>query len=235
MAKAKGRSRLDRAQIVETALRLLNEVGLEGLTLRRVATELNVQAPALYWHVKHKQQLLDEMATVMLREMSAPEGGGDGDGGGGGEAGEPDAGEDWREVLAGTGRGLRRALLRYRDGAKVFAGTRLTDAGHAARQEEYLRRMVAAGFAPGAAARAAFVVFAFTEGFVIEQQAVEPMPGERDPGYDVAARTEAFGPRYPLAAQAGEELFGDFDARFEEGLAAVVAGIAATLGPAERD
>lgn len=230
MVKVKGQARLDRARIVEAALRLLNEVGLEGLTLRRVAKELNVQAPALYWHVKHKQQLLDEMATVMLREMGTEDGAdvaGGGDGGGGAE--------DWREVLAETGRGLRRALLRYRDGAKVFAGTRLTDSGHAARQEEHLRRMVAAGFSPGAAARAFFVVFAFTEGFVIEQQAVEPMPGERDPGYDMAARTEEFGPRYPLAAQAGEEMFGDYDARFEEGLAAVVAGVAATMGPVARD
>ncbi|WP_314171749.1 TetR/AcrR family transcriptional regulator C-terminal domain-containing protein [Streptomyces winkii] len=223
MVKAKGKPALDRSRVVGTALRLLNEVGLDGLTLRRLAKELNVQAPALYWHVRNKQELLDEMATAMLRDMSAGEGSAPGE--------APPADTSWQELLAETGRGLRRALLRYRDGAKVFAGTRLTDTGHAAHQEAYLRRLVAAGFSPGAAARAFFIVFVFTEGFVIEQQAVEPMPGERDPGYDVAQRSGSIGSEFPLAAQAGADLFRDYDARFEEGLAVVIAGVAASLGP----
>ncbi|WP_143673537.1 TetR family transcriptional regulator, partial [Streptomyces griseiscabiei] len=44
--------KLDKAQVAEAALRLLNEVGLEGLSLRLIAKELDVQAPALYWHFK---------------------------------------------------------------------------------------------------------------------------------------------------------------------------------------
>lgn len=232
MAKAKGQTALDRERIVSAALRLLNDVGLDGLTLRKVATELNVQAPALYWHVRNKQELLDEMATAMLREMSTDgadrtDGAGPGDGSATGQSWQP----NWQEVLADTGRGLRRTLLRYRDGAKVFAGTRFTDTGHAARQEALLRRLVTAGFSAGAAARALFIVFAFTEGFVIEQQAVQPMPGVRDPGYDLAERAEAIGPEFPLAGQAGAEFFEGHDARFEEGLTAVIVGIEATLGP----
>jgi TetR/AcrR family transcriptional regulator, tetracycline repressor protein len=231
VVKAKGQPGLDRSRVVGTALRLLNEVGLDGLTLRRVAKELNVQAPALYWHVRNKQELLDEMATAMLRDMSAADDGDDRDDRDGGHAEGTSADASWQELLAGTGRGLRRALLRYRDGAKVFAGTRLTDTGHAARQEAHLRRLVAAGFSPGAAARASFIVFVFTEGFVIEQQAVQPMPDERAPGYDAAERAHSIGDEFPLAAQAGADLFEDYDSRFEEGLAAVIAGIGATLGP----
>lgn len=206
--------------MVSIALRLLNDVGLDGLTLRRLAKELNVQAPALYWHVKNKQELLDEMATAMLREMSLPE-----------VASGALAEMSWQELLGEMGRRLRRALLRYRDGAKVFAGTRLTDAGHATAQEAHLRRLVAAGFTPGSAARVSFIVFVFTEGFVIEEQAVSPMPGERAPEYDVRKRASGIGAEFPLAAQVGSDLFADYDARFEEGLDAVVAGIEATLGP----
>ncbi|MFF5945755.1 TetR family transcriptional regulator, partial [Streptomyces althioticus] len=68
---AERRSPLDRARVADTALRLLNEVGLDGLTLRAIAKELDVKAPALYWHFRDKQALLDEMATQMFRRMAA--------------------------------------------------------------------------------------------------------------------------------------------------------------------
>ena len=45
---------LTREKVVRTALRLLDKVGLDGLTLRKLAAELRVQAPALYWHFKNK-------------------------------------------------------------------------------------------------------------------------------------------------------------------------------------
>jgi len=225
MARRTGQPALDRAQVVGAALKLLDEVGLDGLTLRGVAKELDVQAPALYWHVRNKRELLDEMATAMLRDLreAAVADGGTADG-------APEE-ASWQEALAAMNRQLRRALLRHRDGAKVFAGTRLTDAGHAAAQDAYLRRLVRAGFSPGAAARAGFIAFVFTEGFVIEQQAVHPMPDERAPGYDVGERAAGIGADFPLAAEAGADLFADYDARFEEGLAAVIAGIDAMMGP----
>ncbi|MFG3252359.1 TetR/AcrR family transcriptional regulator C-terminal domain-containing protein [Streptomyces sp. NPDC048172] len=208
-------ARLDRDQVVRTALKLLDEVGLEGLTLRRLAKELDVQAPALYWHFANKQALLDEMATALQRELD--------------ETGaHPDPAVPWQDWFAEMFRHLRRGLLRHRDGAKVFGGTRLTGTGHAARQEELLRHLTGAGFAPGAAARAFFIAYTFTMGFVIEEQAVHPMPGERAPGYDVAERAARLSD-HPLAAQVSGDLFGDFDTRFEEGLAAVVAGVEVTL------
>src|SRR5437868_1714445 len=105
---------LDRGIVVDAALRLLNEVGLEGLSLRRLATDLHVQAPALYWHFKSKQELLDEMATAILTRAIGTM--------------EPTAaGQSWSEWLRGYGEGLRRMLLAYRDGARVFSGTYLTD------------------------------------------------------------------------------------------------------------
>ena len=45
--------------IVQAALDLLDETGMDGLTVRALASRLGVQAPALYWHVPSKQALLD--------------------------------------------------------------------------------------------------------------------------------------------------------------------------------
>jgi AcrR family transcriptional regulator len=54
--KTVGRVPLDRKIILAHAFAILNDMGLEGLTLRRLAARLGVQAPAIYWHFKNKQK-----------------------------------------------------------------------------------------------------------------------------------------------------------------------------------
>ncbi|MDJ0380070.1 TetR/AcrR family transcriptional regulator C-terminal domain-containing protein [Streptomyces sp. G-G2] len=212
------RPRLDRATVADTALRLLGEVGLEGLTLRAIAKELDVKAPALYWHFKDKRALLDEMATEMLRRMTA----------------ELDAAlspsRDWREALEVAMRGLRDHLLRYRDGAKVYSGTHFTDMSYAAPMEAHLRSLVAGGFTAAGAARAWFTAYSYTIGYVIEEQSMGPLPGSDGEVYDLEARAARLAD-YPLTAEAGPEMFRDQDSGFEAGLTAVLAGIATTLPP----
>jgi AcrR family transcriptional regulator len=152
------RAPLDRRRVADTALKLLNEVGLDGLTLRTIARELDVKAPALYWHFKDKQALLDEMATEMYRRMVA---------------GTPlDPADTWRERLLKANRGLRAALLGYRDGAKVFSGSRFTGLVHAEQMEDSLRLFTAAGLTLAQAVRATTTSYAFTLGFVTEEQGV---------------------------------------------------------------
>ncbi|MEU9503683.1 TetR/AcrR family transcriptional regulator C-terminal domain-containing protein [Streptomyces sp. NPDC048196] len=222
-------SRIDRKQVVTTALRLLNEVGLDGLTLRRIATELDVKAPALYWHFKNKQELLDEMATEMFRRMAVPLTGQGPDGSA--------FDGTWQELLLTACRGLRRALLGYRDGGKVFSGTRMTDSSFAAPLDGFLRRLTTAGFTLGEAVHAWWTAYNFTIGLVIEEQSVHPEPGRpetRDPAYDFDRREADLGDRYPLAARGGREMFGDLDRSFEAGLRIILAGIEATAGPGAR-
>lgn len=209
------REPLDRRRVADTALRLLNETGLDGLTLRAIARELDVKAPALYWHFKDKQALLDEMATEMFRRMVA------------GTALDP--ADTWRERLLRTNRGLRAALLGYRDGAKVFSGSRFTGIEHAGQMEDSLRLFTAAGFTLAQAARALTTTYLYTLGFVTEEQGVQPLPGERREGYDMDERARLMAD-FPLSTQAGAEIFEDYDRHFEEGLALVIEGIGARYG-----
>ncbi|MFE1313677.1 TetR/AcrR family transcriptional regulator C-terminal domain-containing protein [Streptomyces sp. NPDC058755] len=209
------RAPLDRKRVADTALRLLNEVGLDGLTLRAIAKELDVKAPALYWHFKDKQALLDEMATEMYRRMVADT--------------ALDPADSWQERLLGTSRGLRAALLGYRDGAKVFSGSRFTGTDHAHEMEAHLRVLTDAGFTLVQAVNAARTASMFTIGFVTEEQGVQPLPGERREGYDIEERARRMAD-FPLAAEAGKMLFDDYDGQFEEGLALVIAGIQARYG-----
>ncbi|MGW7254164.1 TetR/AcrR family transcriptional regulator C-terminal domain-containing protein [Streptomyces sp. NPDC054834] len=209
------RAPLDRTRVADTALKLLNEVGLEGLTLRAIANELGVKAPALYWHFKDKQALLDEMATEMYRRMVA------------GTALDP--ADTWQERLLKANRGLRAALLGYRDGAKVFSGSRFTGVDHGREMEATLRLFTAAGFTLPQTVQAARTANMYTIGFVTEEQGVRPLPDERREGYDIEERARRMAD-YPLAAEAGKLLFDDYDDQFEEGLALVIDGIRARYG-----
>ncbi|MFJ5534836.1 TetR/AcrR family transcriptional regulator [Streptomyces sp. NPDC093261] len=211
----KRRVPLDRKRVADAALNLLNEVGLEGLTLSAIGRELGVKAPALYWHFKDKQALLDEMATEMYRRIVAR------------TPLDPD--DTWRERLRKASHGLREALRGYRDGAKVFSGSRFTGIEHAEQMEDNLRLFTAAGFTFAQAVRATTTTYLYTIGFVIEEQGVEPLPDERREGFDVAERARMMAD-FPLSAAAGAEIFADYERHFEEGLELLIAGIATRYG-----
>jgi TetR/AcrR family transcriptional regulator, tetracycline repressor protein len=218
---------LDRQTILHHAFCQLNEAGLENLTLRRLAARVGVQAPALYWHFKNKQELLDEMATQVFREALK-------------EGPDIHSAQAWRDWAVEYGKGLRRILLRYREGAKMFSGTYLTDATLYAPMEASLRKLTDAGFSLRDAVVGLGTLYSYTVGFVIEEQAVFPEPvapnstrsaeAKPDAHYDLARRGGRIDKSlYPLVYAAGAELFGDHDARFKAGLDVVVNGMAAAL------
>ena len=117
-------------------------------------------------------------------------------------------------------------LLSYRDGAKVFSGTYLTDSSLYAPMEVALRQATAAGFTLRDAIDLWMTIYCYTVGFAIEEQAVHPTPDERDPRYDPDKRAERMdGAELPLTQAAGKELFGDDDARFARGIALILRGL----------
>jgi TetR/AcrR family tetracycline transcriptional repressor len=190
---------LTRQNIARSGLKLLNEVGLNGLTLRLIAADLGVKAPALYWHMKNKQELLDEMATQMYADSAE-------------DRRPPESLGEWEAVAHGA-RTLRRMMLSFRDGGKVFAGTYLGDTGLV--RPSPLRRSIEAGLDERRAAQALFTVYSYVVGFTIEEQAVYPMPGQLDERY--------------RSAEAGD-LLADVGSRFEDGLQMVLSGARQWLG-----
>src|SRR5271166_1411353 len=124
---------LDRKTVARAALHLLDEVGLDGLTVRRLARDLGVQAPALYWHFKNKQELFDEMATLVFVDAI-------------GEIGLPSKDGTWQGWAAEFGKWLRRILLRHRDGARMFSGRFLTGKTLYETMEVALLKFIDAGF-----------------------------------------------------------------------------------------
>jgi TetR/AcrR family transcriptional regulator, tetracycline repressor protein len=204
---------LSKTAVVRAALDVLDDAGIDGVTVRAVAARLGVQAPALYWHVRDKRALLDEMATEIWRQVSA-------------EVAALPADLPWDQVMAAFAAVTRRALLAHRDGAKVFSGTYLTDASALEAQEDRFARMVADGFSVADATRAYSLLYSFTIGFCIEEQAAAQAGDDRFSEASRAARIDAR--THPVIAEGGPQIFGDPDARFAD-LVGLIIATAASL------
>jgi len=204
--------KVNREIVVQAGLKLLNEVGLEQLTLRRLAKELKIQAPTLYWHFKSKEALIDAVATLVLAE-GAP-----------GLVPSKSA-NDWKTWVNAFGIGLRQTLLKYRDGARVVAGSHLTDTVFMETTELIGSHLVEAGFSVRKAVVLLSTVYTFTVSFVIEEQAVFPVKGERSSAYDIQKRNAKLNAKkFPLLRQSGAILFDHFDQRYKESLDLIVRG-----------
>ncbi|MHA6765573.1 TetR/AcrR family transcriptional regulator C-terminal domain-containing protein [Streptacidiphilus sp. PAMC 29251] len=199
--------KLERDEVVRTAVRLLDEVGLDGLSMRRLAKELNVQAPALYWHFKNKQELLDHMLIAMA----------------GPRLRVPEPGQSWDDWLVERGRLLRRGMLAHRDGARLAALTRPTPDLIPA-IEVMVGVLREAGFSAGDGLRMILAISNFVTGSALEEQGAQERRGDTEtPG---SVDLDAF----PNLKDAMEALR-DPETIFEHGLKALVVGFRAGLEP----
>lgn len=155
MGENKRGAGLTRQMMIDTALRLLDEVGLDGLTVRRLASELGVQSPALYWHLRNKQELLDGMADAIVLAAGM---------------GPPRDGESWQDWLARRARAYRASLLAHRDGARLVANAASLSPATVRMFDEELTAMVGRGFTPALALRTITALTRYVNGCVLQEQ-----------------------------------------------------------------
>lgn len=87
---------LTRDRIVDAAIVLLDEHGIDGLTMRRLAQRLAVTSTALYWHVKTKDDVLDLAVDQIFGEVQLP-----------------DVGDNWRDDVRELTCKWRAVMLRH--------------------------------------------------------------------------------------------------------------------------
>jgi TetR/AcrR family transcriptional regulator, tetracycline repressor protein len=154
---------ITREAIVRTAAERLIEDGLAGVTLRRIATELGVSAPTLYWHIGSKRELLDAVAERILRTARTD------------VLDRPKPGQPWWDWLEERTRAFFWTIVRVRDAPLVVAGNRPT-ADSLDAIDLALGELVSAGFPPGEAQQVFFVIGAYVGGMALEWQAEAERP-----------------------------------------------------------
>lgn len=201
------RKPLGREQIVDAAFQLLDQSGIEGVSLRKVACQLGIRAPSLYWHFKSKQALIDAMADALIEQVAR----------------DVPAGQSWRATLLQIAHEFRSGLKAHRDGARVYAGTYIASENVLRLGEAMIQALAEAGAPIDFAATAAMDLAYYVMGFVIEEQALPDYGHVEDVGKAFLALSQA---RFPYCWQARHLMTEpDFDRRFDQGLGLLLGGI----------
>jgi AcrR family transcriptional regulator len=153
MASDGDRPAVTRERVLDTALLLADEGGIEALSMRRIGKMLGVEGMALYNHVANKDDILDGIVERVLAEIPLPADDG-----------------DWKEEMRERAVAARRIFLRH----PWAIG--LLEARHAgsspARLSYYdavLGCLRAAGFTATLSMQAFSIIDSFLYGFILQE------------------------------------------------------------------
>lgn len=207
---------MTRETIVEAALRVLDRVGVDELSMRLVADELRTGPASLYWHVRSKDELLQLLFERLNDEVELP---------------EPDPAH-WQEQLKTLGRQVRALAHRRRDYARISLG-RIPSGPSLARFAEWMfALLLPVGVPDQVIAYVGDLLSLYVGAYAFEESLGPPSPtGEPLTPDQIGGMFRDYlrslpATQFPNVHRAADLLFaGDADARFEFGMEVLVRGI----------
>lgn len=203
-------------RVLEGAVALADRIGLEGLTMRRLAVELGVKPMAIYHHVPNKEAIIDGMVDLVFAEIDLP----------------PDD-EDWRTAIAHRARSARAVLARH-PWATSLMETR-TNPGPATlrHHDAVLGCFRSAGFSIEMTAHAYALIDAFIYGVALQEEGLPATSGHEMADLADAVTQQFAEGQYPhLVEFTVDHVLKpgyDFTAEFDFGLDLVLDGLAAAI------
>ena len=213
--ETKAREPLTRERVIEAALRVMDEEGLEAVSMRRVAREVGVEAMSLYHHVEDKEDLLDGICECVMTDFRFPE-----------------PVDDWAENCRRGAREWRRLLRQHPGVMRLFAEERgPVRSIDSMRPMEYaLRILRGAGLSDRDTAQAFHAFGGYIQGFVMME--LGSIAGGSDEAHVKAhAELAAALPDDFATLQAVGPYFAecDPDQQFEFGLDLLISGLEAKV------
>jgi AcrR family transcriptional regulator len=199
------RTRLSRERVLEAAIELARRDGIDALTMRRLADELEVGVMTLYHYVPNKSELLDAMVDVVFAEIELPP-----------------RGVDWRTAMRRRAVSTREALNRHRWAVGLMESRATPGPASMRVHDAVLGCLREAGFSLDLTLQAYSVLDAYIYGFALQEKTV-PFDSPAQGAALAQAQAEAYA---ELAAAQG---LGDLADEFPY-LAEVVAGHVAVVG-----
>lgn len=100
------RAPLTRARVLEAAVELADDQGIEAVSMRKLGQRLGVEAMSLYNHVANKDDVLLGMIDIVLDQIEIPDG-------------KP----DWKESIRRTALSSHAAFMRHRWACNLAVGS----------------------------------------------------------------------------------------------------------------
>ena len=211
-----GQEALTREGILGAALRIVNEEGMEALSMRRLAADLGVNPMSIYHHLPGKEAVVSGLVGVVFSRMRVPSSGV----------------MPWQERVRAYAHAYRNVVRSHPNLAlEIVSDAAAVSEAVLSGAEPLYGALEEAGLSPAMVVRAADSLVDFVHGFVLGE-ASNPS-GDFDVGSELLTRIEA---RPAGEIPALRRVFGalgeegaryDFDAGFEAGLDIFVGGIEA--------
>ena len=207
---------LTRERIISAAMELIEREGVDAVSMRRIAAQLDSGVMALYNHVPSKAALLEGVAERVMSGIDFSV--------------EPDA--SWEEQVRTQARAFRQALRAYPRCAMVTVSRPATSAAELRPMEHALTLLRSAGFGEDDAVRVVRMFTGYIIGSLLREVGVAPgLVPQRPLGHDQsvleADRPVGLDPsEFPIVTSMSAEIMQrDHDADFEFGLSLLVHGV----------
>jgi AcrR family transcriptional regulator len=219
-SKSEPRAPLSRERVLQAAVRLADEGGIESLTMRKLAGALGVEAMSLYNHVANKDDLVDGIVDLVVSEIDLPA-----------------TTEDWETAIREYAISAHEALLRHPWACSLVMSPTTTRTMRTARlqyMEWLLGRLRGAGFSPELTYHAYHTLDSHILGFTLWQLGHSAGAKELAGTQDLTDLAASFLRRlraddYPNLAEHVEQHLtapgGDGEREFEFGLGLILDGL----------
>ncbi len=206
---------LSRERILQAAVGVADRAGLHALTMRRLGTELGVEAMSLYKHVASKDEILDGMVELVIGAIEVPS-----------------DGADWKEAVRQRAASARQVLSRHSWAIGLLEARGSTGPTALGYLDAIIGTLRSAGFSIENAAHAFWLLDSYVYGHVIQETSMSLRGSEetnlgsgstpdRIPSVDHPHLAE-------LARHARRSKY-SFDTEFEFGLSLILDALERTL------
>ena len=149
-SQARSRVPLTRERVLQTAITLADQTGLESLSMRKLGQELGVEAMALYYHFANKEEIVDGIVDLVFGEINVPAADG-----------------DWKAAMRQRAISLRDALSRHRWAIGLMESRRNPGPAGLRHHDAVIGSLRAGGFSMEMAAHAYSALDAYIYGFAL--------------------------------------------------------------------
>jgi AcrR family transcriptional regulator len=212
MSEDQKRSTLNRIKVLEAAIELADQIGIEALTIRNLANKLGVGAMTIYHHVPSRDAIVDGMVEIVFDKIE-----------------KPSADDDWKTAMRRRCISAREVLNQHKWAAPLMDSRMSPGPANLSHHDAVIGCMRKGGLSIQMTAHAYAILDSFVYGFAFEEAVLPSGGGEGIT--EVAEQIAAHFPsgEYPhLAELTFEHVLQpgyDFGDSFEFGLDLIIEGL----------